>query len=88
VRFEPVDFGFINVTIILANKSNSLHFSPPGAAAGRSERWRGKRTNAEFTSNTVSPMTPETSHGHYRLIFYTTNVFFCIYNRGPDRYAL
>jgi len=23
VRFEPVDFGFINVTIILSNKSDS-----------------------------------------------------------------
>jgi hypothetical protein len=32
VRFEPVDFGFIDVTIILANESDSLHFPPPRPA--------------------------------------------------------
>ena len=27
--FEPVNFGFISVTIILTNQGDSLHFPPP-----------------------------------------------------------
>lgn len=37
MRFEPVYFGFINITIILANESNSFHFSPSGSAVVAAE---------------------------------------------------
>lgn len=37
VCFEPMDFGFIDTTIILANQSDSLHFPPSGTAVVATE---------------------------------------------------